>query len=214
MYLHIHIPKTGGSSFRTGTETFLKSLYDYGRDSEYTSAVIKATTYSNKIDSLPHFIKRASIDMISGHFPACKYSSLFPEAKMITFFRDPISRIISEYNFLSSLGAVSLKFEQFCELPSQQNKQSRLISGTELKDFHFIGITECFSESICRFNKLSGLSIPELDLRPGKKLESNSPDKLRLESIAKDYLDFLREINKEDLILYQQAFAQFKTKSS
>ena len=161
-YIFVHIPKTAGTSFRKAAKQSLKCAWDYGLGSPETSSFIRETMYADDRQAVAQKLADEGIDLISGHFSADKYRDLIPDSKLIAFVRDPVSRLISEYNHHVRHGGYKAPIETFCSNVGHQNTQSKCFSGLDISDFYFVGVTEMYSESLQSFNRLSGLSLEEL----------------------------------------------------
>jgi hypothetical protein len=75
---------------------------------------------------------------------------VFPEAKCITFVRDPIKRIVSAYNhiFVVAPQAEGMTFEQFIERDRARNLYEQLGMLEYLDSLAFVGITEQYDRSL------------------------------------------------------------------
>lgn len=161
-----HIPKCGGSSFRTG----LKEAYKERLCLYYTNP-LRYTYYDKllyKFHSTINLFKPKyfvnDYDIVYGHF--CFngiYTSKERPVKRGVFFRDPIEWIGSLYfytlkkykkNFIGKGNIIEFIIHN--EL--QKGYQKHLGSFT-IDDVHYIGITEYFEESLILFKKLFGVNI-------------------------------------------------------
>lgn len=199
-YVFVHIPKTAGTSFRIAIERKIKLdkvLYDYGKSSRTTSPLIVETIYSDKaLELLKHLNE---IKFIMGHFNVTKYYTILQKPKIITFIRDPLQRVISEYKHKQRLDGYSEPFETFYTQENQQNKQYKFLGGVKLEDIFFIGLTEEYDKSILLFNKKTNLKIHVLGLNKSEKslqAKYDIPDKTR---------KVLEELNSKDMDLYIKA---------
>jgi len=197
----IHIPKTGGSTFRE----FL--ILAYGKkllldhvdkpELEQTGNPIKVNPYTR---------------IIHGHFVADKYDKLYPRARLVTLLRDPIERIASHYFFwLRSPDADNpicqrmikekLKIEEFAEMPEIINIQSRMCRNKRARDFTYIGIMEDYDKSIELFKKMFGVKgkycfkIYLQNKEKSLKARYNIPDEARKTIMTS---------NKKDVELYNE----------
>jgi|GEM_PF-4667221 len=113
--IYLHIPKTAGTSFRVSAEEYFGEhniLRDYGADSSNTSADI--------IESL-----------LCGHFSLPRYSEVFPDSPIMTFFRNPVNRVVSEFvHFTNHYGYTETLEEMFNQRYGTELKMTELNIGT------------------------------------------------------------------------------------
>lgn len=102
MIISVHIPKTAGTSFRTGLEKVFgnRLLLDY--NDKPLSGLISARWFRVKNRfrvQMQRHILLENFSVIHGHFLPSKYLFLGKEIKLGAFFRDPVDRLISQYCF-------------------------------------------------------------------------------------------------------------------
>ena len=109
----LHIPKTAGSSFGVEMRSRLtpnyKILIDYG-ESKLPIAVQRHMLFANFLAMK----NRQRLRFVSGHIPfqnACTVALAAPNVRFVTFLRDPMARIISDYRYqLSDAHPLHAKF--------------------------------------------------------------------------------------------------------
>lgn len=206
--LFVHIPKTAGTSFRKGAECHLikeKIIYDYGEESAETSpSVCEHIYHKEDVYEFYNEVRKNSISFMSGHFPASKYTSVFDVGNVITFIRDPLQRIVSEYNHLVRDNGYKKSFEEFYRSPQFINRQSRLLFGVPFDSIGFVGVTESYEQSIEMLNKKFQIDIPIYFLNLGKRKARE--DYVLCPEITKELL----LLNKLDISLYKQACRLFQ----
>lgn len=202
--ISVHVPKTAGTAF---TRILLKVygpekvLLDYIYDKDYQRWFMKNGN--------------PQIKVIHGHFRSKKYNQHFPEAKKIVWLRNPISRLISYYFFNQSfrrgrfyhfIQEKSTSFQEFIEIPENQNIMSFYFQNQKIEDFYFVGIQEFFQED---FNQLKTmLSWP--DVKVNKENTNLYSD---YKAIKKEILSApkvvarVEQLNQEDMELYQRALS-------
>jgi hypothetical protein len=209
----VHIPKTGGTSFRKALEREvgkINSYYDYGKESEVTNPLILQASYQdqniNGLLALPE-LNTQSKNMLCGHTRITKYAQLVSPSNIITFIRDPIERVISHYEHLKRQGSFDADLLDFCRTEKYRNLQSKFLKGYPLELIGFIGITELFEQSIDVFEQQYNLPIRELKLNQNTKKPINKKYK-----IDKEILSTIASMNEEDITLYNDAKTIFNDK--
>ena len=111
--------------------------------------------------------------------------------------------MISEYVHFSSHYDFEGSLREFYQKPHFRNRQSRSMSGALPTDLEFYGITENYQASLEKFNQQYGTNFPMAKLNTGKYQGA-------ARSIAsEDELAEIRELNREDVELYQYAVEHF-----
>lgn len=208
IFVFLHIPKTGGTSFRKAAETEFgieKTFRDYGKDNEVTSSEIIDSIYKNDQNRFIKTINQRPIRFLSGHFPAKKYNKILKSNfKWCVFLRDPVQRVVSEYYHRKKRQGYSLDLTTFCQEKKFFNMQNHAISEIPLEDFYFMGLTEEYQQSIELFNMKSGCNFKLFEENLGR-------DNLRLNHEVDDEIkNLILKNNKEDLALYQHALHIFQ----
>ncbi|GAB4304943.1 MAG: hypothetical protein Fur0025_46910 [Oscillatoriaceae cyanobacterium] len=205
--ISVHVPKTAGSTFG---KIILPQIY--GKEKifyDYESLTVEALQDQIKSEH----------KVIHGHFPAVKYMSQYPNAKIIVWLRNPINYLISWYYFWLTFSTDEpnssefhkyvvnnqIGFEEFIGFPKAQNVISRhYFKGINVEKFQFIGIQEFFREDLRELQQL--LNWPEVKVKPYNR--NTYPD---YEDLVKNILSDRRligkivSLNREDIELYQNA---------
>jgi len=202
-----HIPKAAGTTFRNVLiNNFSHRHMDW-------------STGQNKIAAARHHFPFCSgkemnkLSSISGHWIRCtnEMKKSFPDAKFITFVRDPIDRLISLYKHIIVTWDPKLKFDEWVadgSRPEISNFQTRFIAGKcdidraiEIleKEYFFVGKAELFDESMCVLSEMldNNIDTHYQSLRVSKKkdiLIKNNPNYKRA-------IERLYDHNKFDVIL-------------
>jgi len=212
-----HVPKTGGTTL----ETILAKNY---RLSDVLH--LNAPEFKRYPDILK--LKKNPPRFICGHHPL--HSSLYqhlPAAPVfhLTLLRDPLSRVLSYYNYVSHKEDHPLH-QQACDLgladfiesgtsPELNNGQARRFSGylhqsppdddtlfTIAQDalqgcFSLVGTTACFDETLLLLHQFLGLS----DLFYRRR--NQSPQSLSIDDISEGEREVIESMNQADIQLYQ-----------
>jgi hypothetical protein len=203
MLISVHVPKCAGTSFRH----VLQALYGDGLWSNYGAIFTRANA---KTGIVPHHTR-----CIHGHFFADAFDELYPQGRLITWVRDPVDRVVSNYyHFLRNPdmrdGCCRALFEQrlslrrFAEMDWMRNEATRYLAAKPVEDFAFVGIAERFTESLSVFGPTFGWS-PHL---PSPRVNVNPVRRDEHYSLSPDDQAYLRSLNSRDLAWYQQANAR------
>ncbi len=159
--ISIHIPKTAGTSFRNT----LKSVYG---ENHVKRLDINLISQSLKLEEKAFSDQALSrqVKVIHGHFSYADLTqklALKPKTPVITWFRDPVERVISNYFYLSKrleeeleeerkglniLSKMKKSLLEYAYLEVNRNRISKFMQGLALGDCAFIGICEFYEEDL------------------------------------------------------------------
>jgi hypothetical protein len=222
-YFFIHMPKTAGTSFR------IEMLNLFGEEKLFPNNIdLKENNdqYPKGIE-LDGIFKRLErkVEILSGHYGLDTKNNIAPKSIGVTFLREPITRAISN---LKHLQRHSVYFEgktlmQIASLngtanPEIRNRQCTMLWGgkdlkqkfnhenafNNLKTFCFFGITEYYKASIELCNKLLNWNCK------GDIFANQAQNKNQDKEVTAELLSYLKEQNKEDILLYNSALKLFK----
>ena len=164
-YLFMHIPKTGGTTFRKMLTTHFPEGSYYPSKEDLLANRGKYYTQKELITEQTHFLKKP---LIVGHFNIELVKHLLPNVKVISFFRNPMDRILSHVKHIirhdpEFIGAnpnevIHRKIKNICLtqslrmgfIPKKKNFEDVKYNIDQLD---FVGITEFFDESIELINR-------------------------------------------------------------
>ncbi len=203
--IYLHIPKTAGTSFRLSAEQYFgpdQVLNDYGEKSPNTSDDVRTSVYDgNDIKAM----RAAGLkkNFLTGHFSLAKYREVFPDSPVITFFRNPVDRVISEYIHFSSHYNFEGSLQDFYRRKHFQNRQAQALSGASPLDLDYYGITEQYESSLKGFNDRYGTNFPMANLNRGR-YQGGAQELASADEIAE-----IKSLNQADIELYQSAVEKF-----
>lgn len=208
--ISIHIPKTAGTSFRNS----LCAVYgqkgvvrlDIGlvrqetrvREELYTDAALPPETR-----------------VLHGHFSYPLLTARFDiptGLPVITWLRDPVERVISNYFYLARrlreeldeerkglniLKKMQRSLREYVLYEPSQNRMSKFLEGLELGDLFFVGLVEHYDQDI---RSLAG----KLDWAQTPVFHHNRTGNNRPEVSAEDRA-LIRSLNARDVELYERA---------
>lgn len=209
MIYFLHVPKTSGQSFRQGAVDYFgknKCILLYGEDKKTTSTIANSIYYKahhlslkEKYVELCLYIKKHNILFYSSHASATALPCFDPNQAAI-FLREPLSRLISHYNYAIKKKHIKGSFESFIENPIYQNMQSALLGNQVLSSIGFVGLTEKYKESLYLFNAHFGTNLKFYQKNKMfflfKKIKKNNLDASLIKTI--------KQLNQKDFELYEE----------
>ena len=156
--LSLHIPKTAGTSFHRTLQSI------YGAEHVARFEWIKGRPFLNSSpyhdQGLPENTK-----VIHGHFTVPAIRDVFPlgEVPVITWVRNPVDRVISNYYYLSKrleeivdeesnhwhiLEKMQKTLLEFAHAEVNRNRISKFLEGVELEDLFFVGVVENYNDEL------------------------------------------------------------------
>lgn len=204
--ISIHIPKTGGTSF------YKQLSNQYGKELAPSLKRKDINSLLNRDGSLAPFLN-GNRKVLHGHFHYNEVADLCQQAdaKAICWLRDPVERVISNYQFFQAgLKNPGRNPEQYAHnkhrkkeslltyanRPENQNTMLKFLNGIALEDLFFIGFLEQFEHDINYLAELLGWdSVVHTKLNQSQQKELVSED-LRAQ---------LAILNAKDIALYEHA---------
>jgi sulfotransferase famil protein len=203
--LSIHIPRTGGTSFYH----ILKAQYGKKKCMQLKRKDIKKCFVEDKnlVDYIPE-----DIEVLHGHFTFEECLSIInrDNPKVITWLRDPVDRVMSNYYFFQHRIKSGLSRENklhriyepvlnYVKKPNTQNRMSRFLNHANPEDFFFTGILENWDHDIkILAGKLGWDSTVDIHLK------KNKTDKKDWGGISDETRKTIESLNRDDIELYNR----------
>jgi len=226
MLVSLHIPKTGGTSFKKSLKAYFGQYFRAQYDNPINTPIFR-----RKLKALSRCIYYAGhrnsifkeIECIHGHFLPVKYLLLGPkkEVKFVTWLRDPVKRLGSHYYFWKrsynpeesltlhrKVVTEKWSFERFCFAPEFRNYYTQYFWGFPFSRFDFIGIMEYYDEDFDFFAKkyLRGSS---LRYKENANTRKNQNPYIRDRKLKQE----IEAFHKKDMTLYCKALEKRKNRS-
>lgn len=161
MFVSIHVPKTAGTALaKIFDETSgRKVLFDYGTERD----LVSVRTCDPELKKHKEFIE-SYFHYLHGHFHYLKYFSVFPDARYIATVRNPVSRIISQYEHILRAGDRQVERHRmimdgemglldFARIDFIANAHWYYLEGRDVTDYDFVFVQERMGESVRRFSE-------------------------------------------------------------
>lgn len=210
MWLVVHTPKTAGTSLRWALEKHFGNsdiIRDYGPHSNVTGDIVREHLYSGDEskgpESLVAEISSEERKVLIGHFPLQRYEDCFEAKNIITFVRNPLIRLCSEFLHRAKNKSFTGNFSEFLERPAYQNLQSRFLEG--VSEDTFIGITEHYPESLQYINRIAQWTLSTRKKNVGWR----GGGQKFAENLSVHELDLFYKMNADDVELYRFATRRF-----
>ena len=218
LIVSIHVPKTGGETFRD----ILEALTEGHLQRDYADRPLAPMSIRQRIrlaTARPHL--EPDTRAVHGHFIATKYWRRYPEARYMAWFREPVERLASHYHYwkrkpdrknptCQKLIEDDLSLPAFAALPEMRDVHRTLLGEVPLERLAFVGITERYDESLERFRRRFA---PELQLRTTRRHVNTERSGERYD-IDDTTRDRIAALNEGDMELYRSALARFEAAAS
>jgi hypothetical protein len=208
--ISLHIPKTAGTSFRNT----LKSVYGENEVLRVDIGLVNQELRLNEAEYPGRSIPSGT-RVVHGHFNVTElYQRLDLPANLpvITWLRDPVERVVSNYFYLASrlkeelqeerkginiLSKMQRSLSEYARYEPHQNRLTRFLEGTPLENLFFVGFTGSYFEDLDVLAK-------KLNWAHYEPYFHNRTQKERPETDPRD-MDLIRALNQDDIRLYEHA---------
>ncbi len=203
MIVFLHIPKTAGSTF-----SFILSN-SFGVCACHTNHTKKAVFGQDDLNLTRKLFP--ALRSIAGHNLIDPLQLAVPDPFYVTFLREPVARVISQYRDSCTLGNNRLSFEESLRtLEDYENLHVKLMAGERnldkakrfLERCAFVGLTEKFDLSLHVLEKLSPYKLNLKYVR--RRVTPAHAPKVTLDTDDR-MLEMARACNRLDLELYSFA---------
>lgn len=220
----MHIPKTGGNTFRAHLKEVFGDDICFVYTSQWRFVDVYTPTpmvrfYRGLRALRSKFRDRSQLRptdrCIHGHFRAESYMDLFPDGLAMTWVRDPVERLLSQYYYwkrrpfrehsiCNLLIRNNLSPLEFAEIEVMRNLQCRYFNTKALQDFGFVGITEQFDACLDGFYRLVGVQTKRSEAR-NKNPNKSTNTRYEIDPAVRARIAAL---NSRDCKLYDEAVEQ------
>jgi hypothetical protein len=207
--LFIHIPKTAGTSLNASAEKIFGAdaiERDYGPDVDHTTANVKRYIYNAPTVDQYGFheaTRDAETKWVTGHFPADRFLHLFGAQHTISFVRDPVERVISEFRYRQKIGTTDLDFKSFYTSDAERNKQHHTIGIFPWKAFHLVGSQERYNDCLALLAQVQNLPFEAFERNIMRAEDETASAEIRSEIESLNTLDCAL-VSEADMYLEKQ----------
>ena len=159
------------------------------------------------------------ISVIHGHFHYKEIKNkISRDTKLITWFREPADRVISNYYFLMyriSVGKIQpdqmdkagFSLLEYAQLKSERNVMCKFLDGSVIDDFYFIGDFHNYYEEVRLLGSLLNWpeNLPDVYENKTEALKIFNFCTTRPSDITNDMREEIIKLNNNDYILYNQS---------
>jgi hypothetical protein len=161
LIISIHVPKTGGETFRD----ILEAMTEGHVQRDYGDRPLAPPTIGQRLRlaaASPHL--EPGTRAVHGHFIATKYFRRYPQARYMAWLREPVERLASHYHYWKRkpdrqnptcrrLLDQDLSLAAFAALPEMRDVQARFLGAVPVRRLDFVGLTERYEASLELFRR-------------------------------------------------------------
>lgn len=191
----VHIPKTAGTSFRCALQKnqSVHMLYDYGKESVESSSSLIGTAPAD-ITPKSEIFDADKFNFICGHVNYGKYAGCVSPDSVMSIVRNPVERVVSEYQHVKRHAGYTHSFADFASDPIQQDKQWKMLKGLTQKHGALIGLTSHYKYFVEVFSNRLGLPMESILVNQAPKSDAEDRINIPPGEIKSAYL-----CNKKDM---------------
>jgi hypothetical protein len=142
-----------------------------------------------------------------------KQFELNADVVFLTWLRNPLNRVLSNYYFLKDvivqrmqeqedenlMNRMVKSLEEFVSLEENQNVMTKFLEGAPLETFKFIGIQDDFENELTRLERTMGWKALENRMHNVTKNKENQ--------LTQGVIELIKEVNQKDFELFEYAIA-------
>lgn len=199
-FFFVHIPKTAGTSFRRALEEQYDVVGDYGSNSKKTSQYVLQYIYdqSSPFDFKKELNNKNNTWLV-GHVGLIKYSDIVSARHIISFVRNPVQQVVSHYNHAVTLHGFKGDIKTFLKSASASDFQRKNLNPLPLGLIGYIGLTDCYEESIQLINGYYGLTLAV------KNANVNNKKTIKAKAIPIELEKQITDLNLSDIACVEEA---------
>lgn len=225
LWIFQHIPKTAGTSLTDELDRHAGPYYNIYVDYRDNDKPFEERL-TNSVDRFLDALKSTEYRSCSGHLTfdlVARIQAARPDARVVTFLRNPVDRVISDYRYQCSdlhpgneeFRAHFPRIEDYIEAPGAGDKMAMMIWGSYDfpapealiahlgQRFHFVGLLEMYALSFGAMFEAMGL--------PGLQPQSHSrktPDTAETKvAVTAELRDRIAAANRMDQLIYDHVHA-------
>lgn len=209
--ISLHIPKTAGTSFRNTLKMVYGEEHVSRLDIDLKQQILKVDQVIFSEKRLPRKTK-----VIHGHFSYPLLNStleIHPKIPMITWLRDPVERVISNYFYLEKrlkeeleeekkglniLSKMQKSLLEYAYSELNRNRICTFLAGMNLADLQFVGITEYYESELASLAQL-------LKWKAYSSFQHNITG--QRPEVSEMEREVIRSWNQADIAIYEEALA-------
>lgn len=196
----VHIPKTAGTSFRLALERdpVFNMLYDYGEQCVESTPLLLAQV-AGGAKSLEAVAARDKINVICGHVHFRKYARYVEPRNVLSIVRNPVERLVSEYQHLVRNENYGQSFTDYISTPNEINKQWKMLDGVDLHAGGLFGLASHYVSylELVRLRFDVPLDAIVTNQAPGE-------DKIKRHNIVADDVALAFDLNEKEMAQFFQ----------
>ena len=143
-------------------------------------------------------------NILCGHLHYQRYAHCVDEENVISIVRNPMERIVSEYQHMKRVNGLACSFEEFFARARQRNRQSQLLQGLKHEGRALVGLTSHYKYFVELFSKRYGLHMDEISINNAPA--SDAKDRLNISPAA---INAAYKLNKMELDSFFQLAHHF-----
>ncbi|MEM7548926.1 MAG: sulfotransferase family 2 domain-containing protein [Bacteroidota bacterium] len=205
--ISIHIPKTAGTSFLE----ICNKNYNKGEVYHYIERKNRLRKVKKQVSI---YTMPSKTKVLHGHltYKHLRLIHKWNNSKVITWLRDPVERAISWYLFQQRTihnnpetnpykEYKGMPIIDFLSMEEYRNVMSKFLQGIELEDLFFFGFIESFHNDLKQLANM--MKWQKINLTHENSNEAFK--KAHYHSITKTEREKIKDLNEEDVLLYEKA---------